>query len=452
MKYLIPLSIILLFSMCANSLFAQVQELKSLRIDDTIPNLSFILHTGASTRAIHLKDYSGKAILLDFWGTDCGECIAHMPEMLELQKQFESQLKIIVVTPNTEREVNQLWKDLRNNIPGKVIDAGLNLPFIVADTTLKILFPYNGLPMHVWIDKNQVFKIAAESKTTTPENIQAFVTGKNAKLTPYHLVNINGFNADSWLEKRVGYVDHLINYSILSKFDENASSGGYSKTILDSSNHSYGLLCYNVTILNLFQIAYFKNELTHNSHILLDINTNDNYIQPEANTYEYSEWIKKNLYCYTLKTSYTSEDSMFSKVKRDLGEYFHLEGNFEERRIKCWILKRISSEDRIRTKGLTPTDEFVNSYSSRKILIKNMPISTLFNDILNSYFPAHDFIFHPVINETNYKLNIDIMLPWGGFGESYSIAMLRKSLEEYGLDLVQEDRYLNVLVIKDKKG
>ncbi len=39
-------------------------------------------------KTVHLSDYHGKAVLLNFWATYCGPCKVEMPWLVELQKQY----------------------------------------------------------------------------------------------------------------------------------------------------------------------------------------------------------------------------------------------------------------------------------------------------------------------------------------------------------------------------
>lgn len=57
-------------------------------------------------RAIRLSDLygQGKYILLDFWGSWCGSCVAGIPKLKELHERFSDKLTIISVNSDTNRE------------------------------------------------------------------------------------------------------------------------------------------------------------------------------------------------------------------------------------------------------------------------------------------------------------------------------------------------------------
>jgi peroxiredoxin len=45
----------------------------------------------ASGQTVHLSDYRGKVVLLDFWATWCGPCKVEIPWFMEFEKQFKDQ-------------------------------------------------------------------------------------------------------------------------------------------------------------------------------------------------------------------------------------------------------------------------------------------------------------------------------------------------------------------------
>jgi len=91
-------------------------------------------------KTVHLSDFRGKGVLLNFWATWCVPCKVEMPWFVELQKQYGSQglqvLGIAMDDANPE-DIAKFAKELGVNYPiviGKeaVGDAYGGIPFLPA--------------------------------------------------------------------------------------------------------------------------------------------------------------------------------------------------------------------------------------------------------------------------------------------------------------------------------
>lgn len=71
-------------------------------------------------KSVHLSDYRGKAILLNFWATYCDPCKVEMPWIVDLQKQYASQgLQVIGVAMDEvgPEEIAKFAKQMNVNYP-----------------------------------------------------------------------------------------------------------------------------------------------------------------------------------------------------------------------------------------------------------------------------------------------------------------------------------------------
>lgn len=59
-------------------------------------------------KPVSLSDYSGKWIILDFWGSWCAPCLKGMPELKEIYETYSGKLEIIGVDCNDTKEA---WRD-----------------------------------------------------------------------------------------------------------------------------------------------------------------------------------------------------------------------------------------------------------------------------------------------------------------------------------------------------
>lgn len=51
-----------------------------------------------------IKDFKGKLILLNFWGTWCGYCVEEMPILQKVHEKYGEKLAIVTVNVQSERE------------------------------------------------------------------------------------------------------------------------------------------------------------------------------------------------------------------------------------------------------------------------------------------------------------------------------------------------------------
>jgi thiol-disulfide isomerase/thioredoxin len=88
----------------------KMQKFPSLGMELTLPLIENIqlAGEGVSGKPIALPDYKGKVVLVDCWGTWCGPCVASLPKLKELYKEFHDQgLEIIGVAADEKEELEQ---------------------------------------------------------------------------------------------------------------------------------------------------------------------------------------------------------------------------------------------------------------------------------------------------------------------------------------------------------
>jgi thiol-disulfide isomerase/thioredoxin len=437
-----------------NKAAAQSSEIMPLIKGQKVPNLRLSLHNGDSINFINLYDLKKKLILFDFWGIYCSSCIAQMPHLRKLQEEFSNDIQIILVTKNSKNEVDKLFERINGHVSPEITYAAKHLPFIFEDSLLSVLFPHDVTPTHIWLDSAKILKGIAYDNSTTSENIQAFLKNKKIRLAEMVQAEINTSNPLSWINGDDEFLDQLKCYSfIFSRLKHQGGGDGQITPLVDSiTNKIIGLSCLNMRITDLYKLAWFHYKNPNigipDNKILLEVKNKDKFYSPKKNS-QYFDWADTSLFSYAIRLPLKNADEIYNAMRQDLDRYFHYHSKFEYRRIKCLALKRISNEDKILTKGLESKRELLFNLDSARFNIQNQPMSYLFSRIESVIFYKYPFM--PFFNETNYKSNIDINLPWNENIEHISIPALRKGLRRYGLDLVEEYRILRVLVISDRK-
>lgn len=139
-------------------------------INSRIEDLSLGRMFNYATPEAKLSDFGDKVVILSFWFTTCGTCIALFPVEDSLQKVFSDDIQIIPVTferPDIAINFLQAWQ-ARNG-------RKLALPFIVGDTLLTGLFPNSYFPHYVWIGEDRRIIAHTSEHFLTEENIKAIL-------------------------------------------------------------------------------------------------------------------------------------------------------------------------------------------------------------------------------------------------------------------------------------
>lgn len=118
--------------------------------DTTAKNFSTIDIDG---KLLHLADFRGKYVLLDFWASWCVPCREESPHLKELYAQYRSKgMEIIGVASNDGEE--RLWKSAvkKDGLPWKHVLAGHSETDEKKERDISRLFGVGSLPTYILIN------------------------------------------------------------------------------------------------------------------------------------------------------------------------------------------------------------------------------------------------------------------------------------------------------------
>lgn len=136
-------------AMLAMSAQSQKISIKPFDINDRIPDLPLTNVINYQDTVASLSSFSNKLIILDFWATHCGPCIAMFPKEEALQKANAGKIQFILVTFDGTEKVNKFfhtWDSTHN--------MHLSMPIVTHDRLLRRLFKFKYIPHYVWISPN----------------------------------------------------------------------------------------------------------------------------------------------------------------------------------------------------------------------------------------------------------------------------------------------------------
>ena len=121
-----------------------MESLSLVRLDEKIKVENFALKD-LNDNVVHLEDYRGKVIFLNFWTTWCPACLVEMPSMEKLYQEFKEKDFVILAVDMQE-----------NSEQVKKFKAKFKLSFpILLDTDgiVAAYFGVNAIPVTFFIDR-----------------------------------------------------------------------------------------------------------------------------------------------------------------------------------------------------------------------------------------------------------------------------------------------------------
>jgi thiol-disulfide isomerase/thioredoxin len=145
------LTILIYFSMASLQAQNKLPAFKiGTKLSDSILNASYnIINHPDGITTTTLNAYKGKLLILDFWASWCGTCLAQFPKLDSLQAKYKDRLSILLVgSVNTKDNTDRMLKVLN----GKLTETKpTQLSSLVNDSLLMKMFPHQYLSHYVWI-------------------------------------------------------------------------------------------------------------------------------------------------------------------------------------------------------------------------------------------------------------------------------------------------------------
>lgn len=449
-KYLIVIFLPLL-SFSQKEANAQSKKLSEyngpLAIGDKVPDISLGTIINYKEKTASFSDFAGKLLILDFWATYCGPCVKDLPKLYSLQKLFGGKIQIMPVTAESITKV-EAWLN----------KIGLNIQTVVLDSRLSILFPHGLIPHEVWIDENGKVVAITSDTAVTESNINKYLNHQKVVFNE-KMDQIYNFDRSKplFVAGNGGTGDDFIYRSILTGYTEGI--GGFINM------QSKKKLVKSISLGNVTALMMYYEVYTMHRHIgavnirNVIIEHGDTSFILDSNYSKSGPWsyTVQDKYCYNLILPDFVPDTLFFRnyMLDDLNRFFHLKGRIEKRLVPCLVL--ICKENHAKNLLSTHLDSIPryifkqgwSGGSSQDIIesIQNRPFDDLVT--LLSVYPNTP----PIVNETGYaseQVDIVVHLKWqmdDAWNHALDVTALRKSLNKYGLDIIVENRQVDLLIL-----
>jgi thiol-disulfide isomerase/thioredoxin len=432
-------------------------NINGLTLGHKIPDLRLENIVNFRDKNTTLSSFRGKLLILDFWATWCSPCIASFPKLDSLQKQFDGKIQIMPVTRESEKLVSDFFVKIGKHL--KVI------PFSVTnDVILNNYFKHTYLPHYVWIDSNGQLLAITEGEEVNIANIKSVLEGrspqfkikKDAISSIVHRGGVPLFKTaiEMKVDTSIQYVplkdSQTVKYSLFTRYVDGILAGSRA----DAPNLVIG---ENLSIKSLYKLAFWGTSLyiANSTDALLKVDIKDENLfkiscglNPDGSRLlkagaETTEWRKKYAYCYQLVVPEFLATKRFDIMLEDLNQFFgalyDIEGVKEKRKVKYLALIKKTNNDLIATKGGQP----IERADKLSVEFKNVNLSSLVAALV---IPLQGY--PPIVDETNYSGNVDLKLDC----QLSNLNEVNKELDKYGLKLQEEEKEMEVGVIRDKKS
>lgn len=371
------------------------------------PELAFDKILNFDKAKASLSDFKNKVVILDFWATWCVPCINSFPHLEELQSRFPNDLQIITITNDREERIKRFLENRSMKLP------------VAIDESKEItqIFPHGVIPHTVVIDKSGIIKVVATPSEITEELIKKILLDQ-------------GVNVQE--KKDVINFDPSLPLSGNENFTYQITITPYNKDYGSYSNAEGGaspytgrrILATNLSARALYEIAY---QFPSRIRTIVDVSDLSKF-----------EWSEQNAVCFDLIVPEALGGQRFDIMKQQLSTYFGYQSFVEKRVRPVKVLQRIKGTELLIKKSKDGTEP-ASSDTRYGLSMKGASIEKLAGFLESK-------MNKPVVNETNLDGLYDIETPW--YNESPG--KIHEELKKIGLEMIDAEREINVLVIKDK--
>lgn len=444
----------------SNILFAQ--KIKPLKIGDKIEQNIILGRTiNSKLKSVKLSDFKGKLIILDFWATHCGSCVAELPKMDSLQRKFSNKLVIIPVTSEDRNIINAYFKK-----------KGFILSSIVEDRNLKKIFPQIALGLQVWIDKSGRILSTTGGEEVNSKNItEYFKTGKLS--VAIRIDEIGSFDSSKplFVSGNGGTGDEFVGRSILTKgkLPRLKVTGGLSVSRYPEKNGQSmfkSLICWNSSPIGLFRSILFKDFSAVKLNLFYIEDSKGLVVQANPfDFYKASSILREFMgidreeemnYSIDLPAPGVNDVTLLRDyVLSDLNRYLDFTARIERRKIPVWIIIKKEFNDKIFRKDSLERTNIIFDNNIERNYLERIEFTSVNNFIR---FLEHSYnMSPPLFNETglfNEKIDLNLHLKYEqdrANSKSMNLDEWRAAFQRNGLDIKVEDREVEVMVFRKKE-
>lgn len=435
--------LIILLSFLMGQLQAQENKaidvtLKGLQIGQQVPDITITnLHNykdahGKPATTAKISDFKGKLLILDFWATWCSPCIAMIPKMDSLQKQFANQIQFLSVSYQSKKEVLPFLEKLEQQKK-----RHFDLPVVTDDKELHKLFPHVSLPHYVWIGGDGRVAAITGYQQVNVKGIETVLSAGSILQRKHDLKIAFDYTKPLLVNGNGGDGSKLVYHSLLTSYQPGLHSG-YEYKGMRKGDIQAKITVKNYTYPLLFALAYGGDKQFFGKNRTL-IKVKDSSGLAYNGKGDLQLWRDANQFCYELILPEKFGQDAFQVMRKDMEMLFsNYTARVEKRMVLCWALQLISGTAQIASKGGTPQI----ALEPFGFKVRNISIDVLLAQLGLKYQQKSAY---PLVNQTNFKGRIDLTIN----ADLSNIQLINEALKPFNLVFVKQHVSTDMLIIED---
>lgn len=391
---------------------------------------------------MRVSDFRGKVLILDFWATWCAPCVAMMPRMDSLQREFAGKLEIVGVAYQDKAAVTGFIAKLE-------AQEGLHYSMkeVYDDKALSALFPHGSFPHYVWIGPDGRVAAITGFGELDRKNVMALLGKNGGSLNVALKQDLKEVRYDYHkpllLEGNGGLGRNLLYHSELTSYTPGLRGG---LAIVFDSLGGKKITCKNWSIHRMMELAWSDSGRNFNElntrYLVADT---DKIMNRKQHGQVYLDWLSRgNGFCYELSVPPGLAPVALKMMREDLDRYFiAYKAQVVRQRMDCLVLSRVAGGPEIRSDGRKPEVDFDRFHW----VFHNCSL-----EVLAERLSYDERLGLPVVDETRteYPVDLDINVVANAGGRP-DLVLINKELSRYGLKLGKAPREIEQLVISDRK-
>lgn len=465
-KQLIGLTVLVGYCLCSNAQdqlhavkgrttdgIVERSVIRPLAVGDKVPDVLLKKLLNYQNPQARISDFRGKLLILDFWNSTCGTCIAGFPHMELLQQEFGNKIQVLLVNTESEERILQAGKKIR--LP--------KLPSIVEDSVLTAMFPHSLAGYHVWIDQEGVVRLKGPYVNSHAAKVAQLLAGQTISFV-HEEVEYNSHKSLSALAGSVGQpIDQTGSLIIKGSDDLGQLLGGHvARGVVDEVQRTYRNTYINRDVVQLYYAALEKKIDSLRVPDRIPVNTAwPDVVLNVRDTLQFThrfipstqltdEQLLKSSFCYEQitplnRTNEQRNADMLNDLNRYFGRQYGLRGDMQKHEMTCYALIYKPQEKRKITVPARDTElveEEVVVSGKRMRRYRGYKLRDVVAILAHRINADRQVIW---LDETGFDKGVDLIVPHEQ--NINTLDDLRDVLRPLGLDIVVSKRNLDMLVL-----